>query len=172
MFTNYEGIYLGDPKWKPILEELNRRKAVVFVHPTTPTPETKLAGVSAPVIEYTFDTTRTITSLLFTGTRKRFPDMKMIFSHGGGVLPFMAHRLGLQSTIPFHGGRSYDESLNELKGYYYDLAVSGSAPQLAALNALVGPEKLLAGSDCKHSYLYVHCSMTDWPVQTLSSLST
>ena len=145
---------------------------MVFVHPTNPTPEIKLGRVSSPVIEYTFDTTRAITNLLFTGTRKRFPDMKIIFSHGGGALPFMAHRLGLQSTLPFHGGYNYDESLDELKSYYYDLAVSGSTPQLAALHALVGSEKLLAGSDCMGFYEYVHSSITDSSVQILSSLRT
>jgi hypothetical protein len=132
LYTNYNGIYLGDPKWEPIFEELNRRKTVIFVHPTAPVPDTKLIGVSSPVIEYTFDTTRAITTLLFTRTRQRFLDVNIIFSHGGGVLPFMAHRLGLQSTLPFHGGYEYDESLKELKSYYYDLAVCGSDPQLAA----------------------------------------
>ncbi len=149
LYSNYNGVYLGDPSLDPVFEELNRRKATVLVHPINPVPEPHLDIISSPVIEYTFDSTRAITNLLFTRSRKRFPDIKMIFSHGGGALPFLAHRLALQTTFPFHGGYDFDESLEELKGYYYDTAVGTSEPQLAALNALVGSQKLLVGSDCE-----------------------
>lgn len=149
LYTNYEGKYLGDSFLDPIFEELNRRQATVFVHPTNPPTSPPLQNMSLPVIEYTFDTTRAIGNLLFTGSRKRYPDIKMIFSHGGGALPFLADRLAIQSTLPFHGGRDLNESLTELKGYYYDTAVVLGEPQFAALKALVGPDKLLTGSDCK-----------------------
>ena len=120
------------------------------MHPTAPIPETKVApNISTPVMEYTFDTTRAIASLLFTQSRKRYPDVNLIFSHGGGVLPFLAQRLALQTRRPFHGGLDPDESYAELQGYYYDLAVTWSEPQLAALNAFVRPDKLLIGSDCE-----------------------
>ena len=80
MYTNYDGKYLGDSSMDPLFEELNRRKATVFVHPTAPVPEAKMPGVSSPVIEYPFDSTRAITNMLFAQARKRFPDVKMIFS--------------------------------------------------------------------------------------------
>lgn len=150
MYSNYGGIYLGDPFLDPLFEELNARKATVFVHPVAPIPEPQILDtISSPVIEYTFDTTRTIASILFTNWRKRFPDVKMIFSHGGGVLPYLASRLALQTTYEFQGGWDYDESLEVLKTFYFDLAVSTSAPQIAALTSLVGTERLLFATDCK-----------------------
>ncbi|RVX69749.1 hypothetical protein B0A52_06394 [Exophiala mesophila] len=155
LYTNYDGKYLGDSFLDPIFEELNQRQATVFVHPTNPPTSPPLQNMSLPVIEYTFDTTRAIANLLFTGTRKRYPDIKFIFSHGGGALPFLADRLGIQSTLPFHGGRDLDESLAELKGYYYDTAVVLGEPQFAALKALVGADKLLTGSD----YPYLPASL-------------
>ncbi len=97
------------------------------------------------MIEYPFDSTRAITNVLWTKATKRFPDVKLIFSHGGGALPFLASRLALQTTFPFHGGWDYDESLEVLKSLYYDIAVSTSAPQIAALKALVGSDKILFG---------------------------
>lgn len=119
----------------------------MFVHPVAPEPEVKLKGISTPAIEYTFDTTRTISNLLFTGSRKRYPNINLIFSHGGGTLPYLASRIVGQATLSFQGGRNPDESVAELKGYYFDLAASTSAPQLAALNAFIGPSQLVIGSD-------------------------
>ncbi|KAH7400483.1 hypothetical protein BKA64DRAFT_482879 [Cadophora sp. MPI-SDFR-AT-0126] len=148
IYTNYDGRYIGDSFLDLLFEELNGRKATVFVHPVTPIPEpTILDHVSSSVIEYTFDTTRAIASFLFTKWRTRFPDIKVIFSHGGGALPFLASRLALQTTCEFHGGWDYDESLEVLKTFYFDLAVKTSAPQIAALTSLVGTDRLLFASD-------------------------
>lgn len=149
LYTNYAGAYLGDPSLDAILQELDNRGCPVLVHPTNPPTAPALPGMSLPVIEYTFDTTRAIANLLFTQARKRFPNAKLIFSHGGGALPFLADRLAIQTTLPFQGGRDYNESLNELKGYYYDTAVVLGNPQFAALKELVGADKLLTGSDCE-----------------------
>jgi 6-methylsalicylate decarboxylase len=149
LFTNVNGTYLGDPKLDPILQELDRRSATVFVHPAAPTPETKLDGVSTPVQEFTFDTTRAVTNMIFTGARKRFPNMNMIFSHGGGTVPFLADRLAIQATFPWQGNRKYDECMAELRSFYYDTAGATSAPQLAALHEFIGPSKLLYGTDCR-----------------------
>ncbi len=149
LYTNVNGVYLGDKALDPIMGELDRRGAVAFVHPAAPPESPSLPVMSLPVIEYTFDTTRAIGNLLFTQTRKRYPNIKMIFSHGGGALPFLAQRLALQSTLPFHGGRKFDESYAEMQGYYYDTAVTIGGPQFAALKAFVGSGKMLTGSDCK-----------------------
>jgi 6-methylsalicylate decarboxylase len=149
MYTNVNGVYLGNPLLDPIMAELNRRNATVFVHPAGPPESPALPGMSLPVIEYTFDTTRAIANLLFTQTRARYPNINMIFSHGGGTLPFLANRLALQSTLPFQGGRNYNESLAELRGYYYDTAVTFGNPQFAALKEFVGSRRMLTGSDCE-----------------------
>ncbi|KAK4896560.1 hypothetical protein LTR27_005478 [Elasticomyces elasticus] len=147
LYTNVNGVYLGDKTLDPIMAELDRRGAVAFVHPAGPPEAPSFPLMSLPVIEYTFDTTRAIGNLLFTQTRKRYPNIRMIFSHGGGALPFLAQRLALQSTLPFQGGRDYNESYAELQGYHYDTAVNIGAPQFAALKAFVGADKMLTGSD-------------------------
>ncbi|QKX59637.1 uncharacterized protein TRUGW13939_06774 [Talaromyces rugulosus] len=147
LYTNYDGKYLGDPSLDPIFEELDRRRATVFVHPTNPPTAPDLPGMSLPVIEYTFDTTRAVANLLFTKARQRFPHIKMIFSHGGGALPFLAERLAVQTTLPFHGGRDRSESMKELQNYYFDTAVVLGNPQFSSLKEFVGADQLLTGSD-------------------------
>ena len=147
MYTQCEGLYLGDTFYDPIFAELDRRNTTVFVHPVAPVPEVKLKGVSSPAIEYTFDTTRTIANLAFTSSRKRYPNIKFIFSHGGGTVPFLTGRIAGQASLPFQGGRNPTEVLAEMKDYYYDLAAVTTTPQLAALNAFVGASRLVTGSD-------------------------
>ncbi|EXJ67883.1 uncharacterized protein A1O5_09230 [Cladophialophora psammophila CBS 110553] len=148
LFTNYEGVYLGDPSFDPLFQELDQRSVTVFVHPTAPIPEVKLgANISSPVIEYPMDTTRAITNCLFRKFVQRFPNVKMIWSHGGGVLPFLADRLALQTTFPWQGGRKYEDSYRDLQSFYFDTAVTWSKPQLAALKAFVSADRLLTGTD-------------------------
>lgn len=149
LYTNYDGVYLGDASLDPILEELDRRGCPVLVHPTNPPTSPNLTGVSLPVIEYPFDTTRAITNLLWVQARKKFPNIKLIFSHGGGALPFLADRLGIQTTLPFHGGRDLNESMAELRSYYFDTAVVVGNAQIAALKEFVGADKIVTGSDCR-----------------------
>jgi predicted TIM-barrel fold metal-dependent hydrolase len=95
LFTSYGDKYLGDPAFVPVFEELNRRKAVVYTHPIIPVCCTGLIkGVSNDTIEFATDTTRTIASLIFGagGTAFRCPDIKFIWSHSGGTLPFLIGR--------------------------------------------------------------------------------
>lgn len=149
LYTNVNGLYLGDRGLDAVFQDLDRRRAAVFVHPTAPPQSPTFPNMSLPVIEYTFDTTRAIANMLFTRARSRFPDVKIIFSHGGGALPFLADRLALQTTLPFQGGRDLAESYKELQGYYYDTAVTVGRPQFAALKEFVGADRLLTGSDCQ-----------------------
>lgn len=164
IFTNYEGRYIGDSYYDPLFEELNQRKATVFVHPVAPIPEPKITDtIASPILEYPVDSTRAVASLLFTQWRKRFPDVTMIFSHGGGVLPFLAHRLAFQTTEPFHGGWDYNESFAVLKSFYYDLAGTTGEAQLAALMSFVGPDRLLFATDCKccPTMFHLHSRVVD-----------
>ena len=96
LFSSVNDRYLGDPLFDPVFDELNRRKAVVFIHPThceAPT-ETNL-GAPPFVVEYVFDTTRAIVNLIFTGTLTRYPDIRVIVAHGGGAVPFLAQRISM-----------------------------------------------------------------------------
>lgn len=142
LLTSYEGIYLGDAHFDPVMAELNRRKALVFVHPT---PCTCSAGVQiglAPsAIEYPQDTTRTISNLLFSGTLGKYPDITFIFSHGGGTIPFIAGRI-LNRKAP-----GVPDVLTALKRLFYDTAQVVNPIAIRALLDLVGPERVVYGSD-------------------------
>src|SRR5262249_37217085 len=93
LLTSYQDKYLGDPSFAPVYEELNRRRALVYVHPTTADCCRGLVpGIPPSSIEYATDSTRTIAHLVFSGTAKRFPDIRWIFSHSGGTLPFLTGR--------------------------------------------------------------------------------
>lgn len=150
LLTSYADKWLGDPGYRPVFEELDRRKAVVFVHPTTPTCcQTLMPGVATVVAEVPHDTTRTIISLLYSGMLARLRNIRFIFSHAGGTLPVVAGRIidyapqDLAQKAP--KGVEY-----ELKRFYYDLAISGYLPSFAALGKLVPTSQILFGSD--HPY--------------------
>jgi hypothetical protein len=94
LFTSYRDKWPGDPVFDPVMAELNRRQAVVFVHPEAPLCRRGLLpGVHEHVVEYGFDTTRAITRILFSGTALLHRDIRWIFCHDGGTTPFLAERL-------------------------------------------------------------------------------
>jgi predicted TIM-barrel fold metal-dependent hydrolase len=139
LYTNYGGAWLGDPRFTPVLEEMNRRKAVVFVHPMVcPQCTDMLAGVPDAIMEYPFDTTRTIASLLYSGAFARHKDIRFIFTHGGGALPMLAHRITRYAA---------GNAAEELKRLYFDVVSVTQPGPFAALKALVPTTQLLFGSD-------------------------
>jgi 6-methylsalicylate decarboxylase len=149
LFTSYRDKWLGDPAFDPVMEELNRRQAVVFVHPEAPLCcRGLLPGVHEHVLEYGFDTTRAITRILFSGTALRYRDIRWIFCHGGGTVPFLAERLvrapGLNTSLA-----SYvpDGVMAELQRFHYDVAQVAHPIALAALTRLVPISQILWGTD-------------------------
>ena len=147
--TNYGDKWLGDPLYKPVLEELNRRKAVVFVHPLAAACCGRLSvGAFPAVIEVPHDTTRTITSLLLSGSLARYRDIKWIFSHGGGTIPMLAGRIeGFYGHNRKAKEFAPDGILNEFARLYYDTANVTSAPAMAALLKLVSASQITYGTD-------------------------
>jgi predicted TIM-barrel fold metal-dependent hydrolase len=132
-----------------VLEELNRRKAVVYVHPLVAACCSQLSvGTFPAVIEVPHDTTRTVTSLLLSGSFARYRDIKWLFSHAGGTIPMMAGRIDA-----FYGRRpnlkefAPDGIEGELKRLHYDTANATSAPAMAALTKLVPISQITYGSD-------------------------
>ena len=149
LFTSYRDKYLGDPAFVPVLDELNRRKAVVYVHPVTPgCCGAVVKGVPPSVIEYATDTTRTISSLIFgeAGSALRFPEIRWIWSHSGGTLPFLTGRL-VRLAEERKDARMPDGPLPILRKYYYEVAQGNTGGQLAALMRLVDVSQVLFGSD-------------------------
>jgi predicted TIM-barrel fold metal-dependent hydrolase len=150
LFTSYKDKYLGDPAFAPVLEELNRRKAVVYVHPVTPAccGPGLVKGVPPSVIEYATDTTRTVTSLIFgeAGSAFRFPDIRWIWSHSGGTLPFLTGRL-IRLAHERKDARMPDGPLPILRKHFYEVAQGNTPGQLAALMKLVDVSQVLFGSD-------------------------
>jgi predicted TIM-barrel fold metal-dependent hydrolase len=148
LLTHSHGVYLGDPALDPVFEELDRRQAAIFIHPTSPAcyQETAL-GYPRPMIEFLFDTTRAVTHLILSGTLKRFPNLRIIVPHCGGALPSVASRVAIMSQIiPQSAGQGIDP-LADLAALYYDLAGFVTEGTLGGLLDLVDPSQLLYGSD-------------------------
>jgi predicted TIM-barrel fold metal-dependent hydrolase len=151
LLSNYAGRYLGESDFAPILEELNRRRSIVFVHPTTPEPQAATVGLPAASLEFPFDTTRTIASLLFSGAFARYRQIRFIFAHAGGVIPFLAGRLArLEAQERFRSNVS-DGVINELKRLYFDTALSVDPYTLQGLLHFAVPAHILFGSDYPHA---------------------
>ena len=95
LYTSQGDRYLGDRSYDPFFEELDRRKAIVFIHPTTIPPGADATGLTIPfgVAEFTFDTTRAVMNMLYSGTLERYPSIRYIVSHAGGTIPYLAWRI-------------------------------------------------------------------------------
>ena len=140
MMTSYGDKWLGDPAFLPVMEELNRRKAIVYTHPTTANCCGNLIpGIADATIEYGTDTTRTIASLVFGGTLKRCPDLRFIFSHAGGTMPFLIGRFEAQPRIVKSSGENVPQAglLLTLRRHYYDCAQSANPITMGALMQLI-----------------------------------
>jgi predicted TIM-barrel fold metal-dependent hydrolase len=147
--TSYGDKWPGDPAFDPLFEELNRRKAVVFIHPSTPGCCARLIpGIPAPTVEFMFDVTRCMTSLLFRGTFTRFPDIRFIFTHDGAAMPMLAERITRNaSVVKSTGFATKEAALAVLRRLHYDITTSTSRPALSALRAFVPVSQMLFGSD-------------------------
>ena len=147
LLSSYGDKWLGDATYVPVFEELNRRKAVVFVHPNAPNCCANLqAHVPASTMEFLFDTTRTIYSLLLSGTFSRFPNLRFIFSHGGGAMPMLANRLARLFPKEL-AAQAPNGVLYELKRQFYDTASASNATSLSALMSLIPSSQVVFGSD-------------------------
>lgn len=148
--TNIEGRYLGDAAFAPIFAELNRRRATLFLHPTSPACfEAVALGRPAPLLEFPLDTTRTLTDLLYTRTLQTHPDIKVIVPHGGAALPALAARIAAFANVPFIQPRPASEAevLETLSRLYYDVALSAHPLAFAGLRRLAPISQILFGSD-------------------------
>ena len=150
LMTSYSGKYLGDPAFFPVLEELNRRKAIVYVHPLAPQCcAAILPDVNVGTIEYAVDSTRTMASLVFGGGAAKYPDIRWIFSHSGGTTPFLLSRFIRQEQDMKDEAkkRMPNGALYEYKKFYYETAQGNHAGALDALLRMIPLSQVLYGTD-------------------------
>jgi 6-methylsalicylate decarboxylase len=160
LFSNYRDKWLGHESFAPVYEELNRRGALVFVHPITAACCTNLvSGLVDTLVEYGADSTRAIGSLIYSGTTVRYPQIRWIFSHGGGVMPFVIERFlgGAQAEIvPGIVTKGQDGpppknvpegTLAEIRRMHFDTAQVSNPVALEALKKVVPVSQILFGTD-------------------------
>ncbi len=149
--TNHHRMYMGDRRLDPLFAELNRRRAVVFMHPTSPACpgcQALSLGYPRPMIEFMFETTRAVANLLLTGTLDRFPDIRLIVPHAGAAVPVLADRIaGLSPALNLPDPVEPNRFFATLRRLYYDLA-GYPLPRLApALLQIADPGRIFHGSD-------------------------
>lgn len=160
VYTNVGDRWIGDSSFEELHAELNRRKAVVFVHPTAANCcRGLLAGVPDHVIEYGTDTTRAIASVVFGQVTTRFPEIRFVFSHGGGTMPFLIERFltGTSANLggfqingqpgPYAPRQPPNGALAELRRLHFDTAQCANPVAMRALRDVVGTERILFGTD-------------------------
>ncbi len=149
LLSNARGIYLGDPRFDRLFDELERRKTVVFVHPTaSPDPVAHSLGLPDNLIDFPTDTTRAAAKLHYSNTFARTPNVKYIFSHAGGTIPYLATRFGIVDEMNFiPGADKRSSAADTFRRLYWDTALSWGAPVMRMLRSIVGVEQVLFGSD-------------------------
>ena len=148
LISSLGGKYLVDPGQVELFEELNRRKAAVFIHPyVPPQAEPPLPSVPAFLMEFVFETTRAVAGLLFSGTLERCPDIRSILSHAGGTVPYLVWRMSLGQYLPHLQDKVPQGVETYLRNLYYDIALSASPHALRSLQECVHDSHILFGSD-------------------------
>ena len=148
MFTSYGDVWLGDPAYDPVYEELNRRKVVVYTHPMTPTCcENLVPGVVDAMIEYQTDTSRAIARVVFGGMAAKFPDIRIIWSHGGGTMPFLVDRFNRWAAHPDYAKDFPGGFLAAARKFIYDTAQVSNESAMLALKSVAQAENIAFGTD-------------------------
>ena len=192
LFASYQGRYLGDPEFDPLLELLDQRSAVVFIHPTVH-PSTASVPLTLPhfMVEYPFDTTRAAVSLIFSDALERFPNIRFILAHAGGTLPYLAWRIATIASYHLSDPPEAERFLREryrtplvdrlgvvtpqivtnlIGRFYFDTALAPTTAHLTALREIVDPSHIVFGSDWPYVYEnFVRDEVTALDAQTVFS---
>lgn len=150
LMTSYADHWLGDKLFAPVFDELDRRRALIYTHPLSPyccTRPLKEIAMPDAMIEYGTDTTRAIANMLLTGTAQRCADLKIIWSHAGGTMPFLIYRFLKTARIPANARLFPQGIVAELAKFYYDTAQAYHPVMLTALRSVVGLGHAVFGSD-------------------------
>jgi 6-methylsalicylate decarboxylase len=148
LFTSYSGHWLGDAQFDPLFAELERRKAIVFVHPTSAACCTRLIPeVPDTIIEYGTDTTRAIGSYVYRGGARRFPSVRMIWSHSAGTMPYLIERFDAADRSPAAKAQAPDGFRASVGRFWYDIAQASNPVATRALRSVVPMERIVFGTD-------------------------
>ena len=148
LFTSYGDKWLGDPVFNPLFEELNRRGAVVYTHPNTADCcRNLLPNIGDGAIEWGTDTTRAIAQTIFGGAAGRYPRVRMIFSHGGGTMPFLVERFVNMARGAQYASRFPQGFAGEAAKLYYDTAQVANPAAMSALTRVVPISQIVFGTD-------------------------
>ncbi len=149
MLANSRGVYLGDPSLEPVMAELDRRAAVVLIHPAhlegRPVP-----GLHPSLVDFLLDTTRAAMNLVLHGVPRRYPRIRFILSHAGGFLPYAAHRMATLANV-VDPEVDAAGTLEDLASFYFDTALAGSPTVLPSLTAFARPGHILFGTDSPYA---------------------
>jgi predicted TIM-barrel fold metal-dependent hydrolase len=148
LFTSYGSKWLGDPVFDPVFEELERRRAVVYIHPTSAACCQRLIpSIAETLVEYGTDTTRAITSYIYRGAAARYPNVKMIWSHSGGTMPFLIERF----DVADRAGPLKDKVAGGFRAaagrFFYDIAQAANPVATTALRGVVPASQIVFGTD-------------------------
>jgi predicted TIM-barrel fold metal-dependent hydrolase len=149
LMTSYGDLWPGNAQFAPVFDELERRQARVFFHPTKPACCAFVDDIPPSVTEFPFDTTRAVTSLLFSGTLTRCPNVRWIFAHGGGTIPMLAGRIAETSHARSEAVRRRiaEDPRELLRRLYFDVVLATDPAAVAALTTLTSAAQLLFGTD-------------------------
>ncbi|MBF6222559.1 amidohydrolase [Nocardia abscessus] len=178
LLSAYDGVYLGDPRFEPLMIALNQRNAYVFVHPAAIPADAK-PQLPLPdfLEEFTFDTTRAATFMMATGLTQRYPNIRFQLAHAGGTLPFVSHRVSVAAQTVL--GELWPADLprpsildmqRQIANFYYDTALSGSAAAMASVLAVSTREHVVFGSDWPFSALTLPQTGTHDPAPGLGEV--
>jgi 6-methylsalicylate decarboxylase len=148
LMSSYGNKWLGDAAFTPVFDELNRRKAIVYVHSTVADCcRDLMPDVPAPLIEFPHDTTRAIANLLYSGTVARCRGIRFIFANAGGTMPMVAGRVAQLGKL-FGSNEKVPQGIEaELKRFYYEVANSANRATMRALMSVAPVSQILFGSD-------------------------
>jgi len=151
--TNSRGTYLGDPRLDPIMQALDDAHAIVAVHPNAPgvaVPNVN-EDIPAPILEFFFDTTRTVVNMVDKRVFTRYPHIKFIIPHAGALLPLVANRIPMAQALSPDISSDQLEIAQAMASLYFDVAGMVLPHQLPALLEMINPEHLLFASDTPYT---------------------
>ena len=154
LMSNVLGTYLGDPSWDPLFEELNRRRAYVFVHPQQSPHPLPIPQHPVWLYEYPFDTTRAVVNLIYSGTLERNQDVRIQLAHLGGTAPYLGHRIAsLAARSPESARQAPAGALEYLARFYYDTGLADNDVELAAMSLVAPSDRIVFGTDWPYAPL-------------------